>query len=196
MQSTVPNRAYMEPTPLAALLRSAALRAAAALMVIGAVALPRGQAGTPLEVIVSPRAGVMKASELAFSITLKNNGAEPVLLNAGVTLGNRRQSWAAISCTVQSGTGRRIPLGLHWQLFHVGGRMYPLRLPLRPGDSHVVTVTPADYSQHTPLPTGSVTLQCAFSGARSFVGDDSDWPICRECTATSAAVALELQKSD
>jgi hypothetical protein len=89
-----------------------------------------------------------------------------------------------------------MPLGLHWQLFYVAGRMYPLRLPLRPGDSHVVAVTPADYFQSTPLPTGPVTLQCTFSGAKSFVGDESDWPICWECTATSAAIALELQKSE
>jgi hypothetical protein len=129
---------------------------------------------------------------LRFQITLRNTGALPLLLNGGALLGNGRQGWLAVTCGVQSAAGTTVPLELHWQMGGVAGRVYFLGVPLRPGDSHTLTVTPADYFIGTPLQPGRYGLRCTFTGKASEFRDATQLPAVWEGIATSKVVPVEI----
>lgn len=136
-----------------------------------------------------PTRRAMSVRELEFRIVLRNVSDAPLLLNGGAVLGNGRHAWASVGCTVQVGQGRPIPLGLHWQLGGVGGRMYILGVVLGAGDTHTIEVTRDDYWQSAALPVGAATLQCKFTGRAT---DAAEWPTTWLGSATSEPVTIEL----
>lgn len=149
-----------------------------------------------VEVVVTPAAQSFDTAEgLRFSITLRNTGAGPVLLNGGALLGNGRQGWHAIACVLHPSTGAGVHLGLRWQMGPVGGRIYFLGVPLRPGDSHTLTVTPADYSRTEALQPGRYSLQCTFTGTQSTYRDTTEMPGCWEGVAVSKPVSIDIARS-
>lgn len=158
------------------------------MLVGGAASDALAQTAAPLQVVVTPKQRVMAVKELAFRIVLRNVSNEPLLLNGGGILGNGRHAWS-IECTVQPAQGRPVRLGLHWQMGGVAGRVYPLTVALGPGDSHAIEVTPDDYFQASALPTGSLTLQCRFTGRPT---DPVEWPTTWTGNAVSAPVRVEL----
>lgn len=146
-----------------------------------------------LEVVVEAARTAGDATHgIRFQITLRNTGSAPLLLNGGALLGNGRQGWSAVTCDLQSAAGATVPLGLHWQMGGVAGRVYFLGVPLRPGDSHTLTVTPADYFVGTPLQPGRYQLRCTFTGKQSEFRDATQLPASWEGVATSTAVPIEI----
>ena len=161
-------------------------------------AVPLAPQGPPaeVEVGVTPQGRVFDAADgLRFRVTLRNTGAKALLLNGGLLLGNGRQAWQAITCALHPKTGAQIRLDLHWQVGPVGGRIYFLGVPLRPGDAHTLAVTAADYSQGTPIPPGQYRLQCAFNGRQSEYRDATQLPDCWEGVAVSTPVSIEIKQS-
>jgi hypothetical protein len=129
---------------------------------------------------------------IRFQVTLRNTGSAPLLLNGGALLGNGRQGWSAVTCDLRSAAGTVVPLGLHWQMGGVAGRVYFLGVPLRPGDSHTLTVTPADYHVGTQVQPGRYELRCTFTGKPSEFRDATQLPAAWEGVATSTAVPITL----
>ena len=167
-----------------------ATRRSLAVLVLLAVAHPAvAQPTLPLQVVVTPAQQAMTAKHIAFHITLRNVSDAPLLLNGGVVLGNGRHAWAAIDCTLRSRAGRPQPLGLHWQLGGVGGRMYTLGVALGPGDTRTIAVTPDDYSPPTPLARGPTELQCRFTGRPS---NEAEWPQSWVGAAVSAPAEFDI----
>ena len=163
-----------------------------------AAAVPLTAQGPPadVEIGITPQSRVFDAADgLRFRVTLRNTGAKALLLNGGLLLGNGRQAWQAITCALHLKTGAQIRLDLHWQVGPVGGRIYFLGVPLRPGDAHTLAVTPADYSQGTPIPPGQYRLQCTFNGRQSEFRDATQLPDCWEGVAMSTPVSIEIKKS-
>lgn len=161
-------------------------------------------------VVVRPLSAQLKANELdvvveaarptgdptlgiRFQVTLQNTSSAPLLLNAGTLLGNGRQLWSALSCELRSAAGASVPLGLHWRVGGVAGRVYFLGVPLRPGDSHTVTVTPADYHVGSPLQPGRYDLRCTFAGKQSDLRDATQLPAAWEGVAISNAVPIKIE---
>jgi len=148
---------------------------------------------TRLEVVVeAARSTVSLTDGVGFHVALRNIGTAPLLLNAGVLLGNGQQIWSAVTCTLRPGVGAPVPLGLTWQVSGVAGRLYFLGVPLRPGDSHSVTVTPADYHLATPLQPGRYELRCTVTGTQSTIRDATQLPACWEGVAASAPVFIQI----
>ena len=121
-----------------------------------AAAVPLTAQGPPadVEIGITPQSRVFDAADgLRFRVTLRNTGAKALLLNGGLLLGNGRQAWQAITCALHPKTGAQIRLDLHWQVGPVGGRIYFLGVPLRPGDAHTLAVTapPAVRGLHDEL---------------------------------------------
>ena len=165
-------------------------RRSLAVLVLLALARPAvAQVSPPLQIVITPAQRTMNAKHIGFRITLRNVSEAPLLLNGGVVLGNGRHAWAAIDCTAHGREGRAVPLGLHWRLGGVGGRMYMLGVALGPGDTLTIAVTPDDYSQSAPLPSGPVELQCRFTGRPS---NEAEWPATWVGSAVSAPVEIEL----
>lgn len=104
-------------------------------------------------------------------------------------LGNGRHAWAAIDCTTRGQAGRPLPLGLHWRLGGVAGRMYVLGVVLGPGDTRTIAVTPDDYSPSASFPPGPVELQRRFTGRPS---NEAEWPRTWVGSAVSAPVEFEI----
>lgn len=156
-------------------------------------AVGRAVATSPLEIEVAPARQTMSITDLAFRITLRNVSDAPLLLNGGAVLGNGRHAWAAIGCTVQAVEGRRVPVGLHWRLGPVGGRMYVLGVVLGPGDTHTIAVTPEDMHSTAALPVGQGALQCRFTGRPS---DQAEWPATWTGNALSVPVGITLTAAE
>ena len=168
---------------------------AVTLLLNGAALLPLTAQVKPreLEVVVEvARSSGDVTHGIGFQVTLRNTGSMPLLLNGGSLLGNGRQAWSAVTCDLRSAAGVAVPLGLHWQMGGVAGRVYFLGVPLRPGDSHTLTVTPADYHVGTPLQPGRYELRCTFTGKQSGFRDATQLPAAWEGVATSTAVPIEI----
>jgi hypothetical protein len=147
-----------------------------------------------LQVVVDPERSIVDVADgLRFRVTIRNAGSAPLLLNGGALLGNGRQGWAAVTCNLRTADDAVVPLGLHWQMGGVAGRMYFLGVPLRPGDSHTFAVTPDDYYQSKPLPSARYDLSCTVKGTQSKFRDSTQLPPCWEGVATSAPVRIEIK---
>ena len=131
----------------------------------------------------------------AFRITIRNEGPDPVLLNGGSMLGNGKQIWSSMECAFRNSTGQDLPLHLHWRVSAVGGRIYFLGLPLRPGDEHSILVSPRDYYVlvEKPLPIDTYELRCSYRGQQSEFRDRTQLPRCWEGYATAAPVRFDVR---
>lgn len=170
------------------------LRLLAAVVLLNGTAFLTAQVRpSELEVVVEAARSVVDAADgVRFKVTLRNIGSAPLLLNGGALLGNGRQGWSAVTCEFRSTAGASVPLGLHWQMGGVAGRVYFLGVPLRAGDSHTLAVTTADYYLATPLRPGRYQLRCTITGKQSGLRDDTQLPACWEGVATSKAVPIEI----
>ncbi len=130
-----------------------------------------------------------------FRLSLRNVGHENLLLNGGFMLGNGKQSWSSIQCVFRSTSGQEVPLALHWGVSSVGGRVYFLGLPLRPGDKHSIEVAPRDYYVQfgKPLSVGTYELQCSYHGAESQFRERTELPPCWEGQAVAQPVRFEVR---
>jgi hypothetical protein len=133
----------------------------------------------------------------SFRISFRNLGRENLLLNGGSLLGNGQEVWSAVACEFRARDGQRWPLSLHWGVAMVSGRIYFLGLPLRPGASYTIAVTPRDYfvGKGEHLRSGNYGLTCTYTGAQSPYRDSTQLPPCWEGIATSHAVEVEVRPS-
>jgi hypothetical protein len=131
----------------------------------------------------------------AFRLLLRNEGADPLLLNGGSMLGNGKQIWSSIACAFRNPAGEELPLHLHWRVAAVGGRIYFLGLPLRSGDEHSILVSPGDYYVQvgTPLAAGTYELRCSYRGQQSEYRDRTQLPLCWEGYAVAPPVTFEVR---
>jgi hypothetical protein len=149
-----------------------------------------------LQIVVHPERSVVDGADgLRFRVTILNASSAPLLLNGGALLGNGRQGWAAVTCNLRTGDGAVVPLELHWHMGGVAGRMYFLGVPLRPGDSHTLAVTPDDYYHAKLLPPAPYDLSCTVEGTQSRFRDPTQLPPCWEGVATSAPVRIEIKSA-
>jgi hypothetical protein len=157
---------------------------------------------SPLELTIEMPKSVWKQTErVPFVVTFRNtyihklsSGSEPydeasaraaenvsqnLLLNVGRMLGNRAEMWSSLKIELKTESGEQVPVTLHWQVPGVGGRIYPLTVPLRAGSSYSLSINADDYlikNANQPLMPGKYEIRLVYRGEQ--LGDGATLPPC------------------
>ncbi len=149
-----------------------------------------------LELTAETPKRVLKSSEgIAFTITFRNLGPSPLLLNGGELLGNGAQLWSSLTAELKRESGERIPMTLGWGVPGVAGRIYFLGLPLRAAGTHQLPVAASDYLIGTGerLKPGKYEVRFVYRGQPSPYRDSTQMPACWEGEVHSNTLKIEVQ---
>jgi hypothetical protein len=144
--------------------------------------------------VETPKMGFKSSEGVSFTVSFHNDGTTNVLLNGGKLLGNGAQIWDSVTAELKTEDGQRIPMTLGWQVPGIGGRIYFLGVPLRPGGSFALPVGARDYYVGTGerLKPGKYEVCFVYRGQQSEYRDSTQMPACWEGEARSNTLKFEV----